>query len=112
MFLTCRLIVVLLGSVSAALIATADEGRAVEYIEFSYDFHSECVTRNGKMVLVRNTHPARAIKLYLYRFFADKRQPGRAVHTLTPNGKAIAVGCTVVHGLAQKWQVAKAVFLP
>ncbi len=95
---------------AVAIVCTGDEP-ASEYVEFSYDFHSECVARNGKMVLVRNTHPARTVKLYLYRYFADKRQPGRAVHTLQPNAEAVAVGCTVVQGLAQKWEVAKARFL-
>ncbi len=97
---------------SAAPIVGSGEQRAADYIEFSYDFHSECVVRNGKMLLVRNTHPVRAIKVYLDRFFAERRQPGRAAHTLEPAAQPVAVGCTVVDGLVQKWEVAKAVFVP
>ncbi|MDH3279662.1 MAG: hypothetical protein OEQ18_00855 [Gammaproteobacteria bacterium] len=111
MYQAIRLIAILLASVLAAPISASGEERAAEYIEFSYDFHSECVNRNGKMLLIRNTHPAHTIKLYLDRFFGDKRQPGRAAHTLSPAGEPIAVGCTVVAGLAQNWEVAKAVFV-
>ena len=92
-------------------VSAGDLSDAGDYIEFVHDHDSQCVMRNGKMQQVRNSHATRKIKLYLYRFFANKRQPGRTVEVLLPEGEPVSLGCTVIDGSPQHWEIAKARFV-
>ena len=89
----------------------AESTDALSYIEFSHDFDGQCVMRQGKMVLVRNTHPSRRIKLYLRRYYAEVQQPGRTAQTLAPGAEPVPLGCTVISGRSQRWEPLKAQFL-
>lgn len=97
----------------AATSVSADDaaGKAASYVEFEHDFHSQCVMRNGKMRLVRSTHPGRRIKIYLQRYYAGVRQPGRTTEVLEPGREAVTLGCTVVDGRPQDWKLVKARFV-
>lgn len=84
---------------------------AAQHIVFSYDFDSKCVVRNGKMLQIKSNHAQRKIKVYLQRYFADKRQPGRTVQVLEPGDEAVGLGCTMIDGKPQAWKLIKAKYL-
>ena len=84
---------------------------AAQHIDFSYDFDSKCVVRNGKMLLIKSNHAQRTIKVYLQRYFAEKRQPGRTVQVLKPGDEAVGLGCTMIDGKPQDWKLIKATYL-
>lgn len=86
------------------------DDNATGYIEFTFDFHAQCVSRNGKMHQVVNKHPDRSIKAYLYRYLSDVRQPGRTAHTLPPQAEPTDLGCSLVDGREQRWDLVKAKF--
>lgn len=41
------------------------------FVEFLHDLHGECVMHN-KMLQVWNLHPDRAIRIYVFRYYAEK----------------------------------------
>ncbi len=81
-----------------------------EHLEFVTDFGANCVSRNAKQILIQNLHPSRLIKVKLFRYFGDVRQPGRASYTLAPGDEPLALGCDMIQGRAQRWDIHKAEF--
>ena len=60
---------------------------AESHIEFIDIFDAECHQKGGEVRGVENRHPTRAIKVYIDRYFANVRQPGRYVQQLTRKGR-------------------------
>lgn len=105
-----RILPFLLAALSITTLEAQGEEDATRYVEFAFDFHAQCVSRNGKMQQLVNAHPDRAIKVYLYRYFGGKRQPGRTAHTLKAGAGPEDLGCTLIDGQEQSWEIVKAKF--
>jgi len=99
----------------APVFSTADSSDTAEdavknHLEFVIDFGANCTSRNAKQILIQNHHPSRSIKVKLFRFFGDVRQPGRASYILESGEEPLALGCDKIQGQSQRWEIHKADF--
>ena len=85
---------------------------AAGYLAFETVLDGRCqiLSAGGKLRLVSNTHPDRAIRYRLVRVFAGKPQAGRVTGTLGPGEGPIKLGCTLVDGREQNWAIVTAAF--
>jgi hypothetical protein len=60
---------------------------------------------------MRNVHATIPIKFRLIRSFADVRQRGRATGIAEPGGEVVKLGCTLVGGRPQRWDIERAQFV-
>lgn len=86
---------------------------AATSIVFELQDNARCQTLSpgGKMTLVRNAHPTRAIRYQFVRYFADAPQPGRVDGVLEPGQEPVAIGCNRVDDRPQEWRVKRARFV-
>lgn len=73
------------------------------------DGRCQILSDGGKLRVMRNVHPTRAIRYRLTRVFVGKPQ-GLSVGTAPAGGETIKLGCTKVDGRAQDWTVDRAAF--
>lgn len=101
-----------LALLAAAAASEAPAEAASNYLKFSSRLDGKCqiLSDGGKLRVMENTHPSRAIRFRLIRIFADKPQPGRAMGTIAPGDEPRALGCTLVNGWEQRWEVQVAEF--
>ncbi|MDQ3797616.1 MAG: hypothetical protein M3294_08670 [Pseudomonadota bacterium] len=98
-----------LAGVCAQGVSAGDAAR--DHLNFMSSFESKCVILQGEMRQLINTHPKRAIEVYLYRYMGKTQQPGRLVETVPAGKKPIDLGCTrQAGGSSQDWQIVKAEF--
>ncbi|MFK8067208.1 MAG: hypothetical protein AB8D52_03090 [Gammaproteobacteria bacterium] len=78
-----------------------------EFIEFESVNDGRCqnLSTRGKLRVVKNNHPDKAIKYRFNRLFAGKRQAGMAMGTIEADGKPVKLGCTKVDGKDQTWEI-------
>ncbi len=90
----------------------ADEatGDPADYLKFESRFDATCQLWRADVRLMSNTHPSKTIKYRMVRYLADKRQPSLTVGTIEPGGEPERLGCTMIDGLEQRWEVKQALF--
>jgi hypothetical protein len=84
----------------------ADED-PLAFIEFSTDFDSKCVQRNGVMIYIVNKHPNRTLKLVVERWYMGNRTADRGKSVLKPGEEPEPLGCSNIEGGKQEWKVLK-----
>lgn len=98
--------------VSAGATAAADRREAAPHLALESVEDGKCfiLSPGGKLRVMRNTHPDRAVKYRLDRYFADKVQAGGPVGTIAPGAEPVKLGCTEVDGREQRWEIQRAEF--
>ncbi|MCC7411288.1 MAG: hypothetical protein IT495_06620 [Gammaproteobacteria bacterium] len=98
----------------AATPQAAGPATAAQYLELSSVADGKCqiMSAGGKLRLMRNTHPNRALAYRLVRMFADKPQAGLVVGRLEPGEPPIKLGCTRIDGREQRWDIVTAELEP
>lgn len=81
------------------------------FVEFVTDNDANCVRWEGQMILVHSTHPDRAIKVWMERYFMGKPTGDRSRSELAPHGEPEKLGCSRLTYGTQEWRVVKAEFL-
>jgi hypothetical protein len=94
----------------------ASGGRAAEddprqFVEFVEDFEAVCVQREGVMILVRNTHPSKALRIWMERWHMGANTGDRGKSDLLPGGEAEKLGCSRTLSGKQEWRVIRAQFI-
>ncbi len=92
--------------------AFADRMEAAPHLALESLEDGKCfiLSPGGKLRVMRNTHPDRAVKFRLDRYFADKLQAGGAAGTIAPGDEPVKLGCTEVDGREQRWEIQRAEF--
>lgn len=91
----------------------ADEGAtAMAVLAFEEQLDGKCqiLSEGGKLVVLRNTHPAQAVRYRLVRLFLgvpQSRVDGRIAAGETPQ----KLGCNRVNGRKQSWRIERAAFV-
>ena len=87
---------------------------AAAYLEFEQVLDGKCyiLSSGGKLVLMHNRHPERAIAYRLVRVFAGRPQGSFTVGRLDAGVDPIKLGCSEVDGRPQRWEVVRAEFEP
>lgn len=88
-----------------------DGGDAVKFVELTTDDDANCVRWDGKLVLVRNTHPTRRIKVWLERYHMGTGTGDRSHSELNPKAEPEPLGCSRTQYGKQEWRVVRATFL-
>lgn len=94
--------------------ADVDRKEAAAYLEFEEVLDGKCyiLSSGGKLVLMHNRHPERAIAYRLVRVFAGRPQGSLTVGRIDAGVDPIKLGCSEVDGRPQHWQVVRAEFEP
>lgn len=100
-----------LGLALAAPFMARAEDDPTKFVQFVEDFTATCVQRNGKQILVRNSHPTRTLKVWLDRFHMGVGTGDRSRSELKAGGDPEALGCSRSDTGAQEWRIVKAQFL-
>lgn len=95
----------------AAALAHAEDDDAVAYVAFVEEPAATCVARLGMQILVRNTHPARTLRVWLDRFHMGVGTGDRSRSELAPGAAPEALGCSRSLSGAQEWRVVRAAFV-
>lgn len=74
------------------------------------DGRCQILSEGGKLVVLRNPDPARAVRFRLVRKFRDVPQ-GRLDGELPAGGEPLKLGCNRVDGRVQSWTVERANFI-
>jgi len=101
-----------LASAGAAADAVGADAAAV-HLEFIEQHDGRCLnlSAGGKLRLLANSHPTRVIRYRLVRHFAGKPQAGRAAGIIGPRSEPVALGCSLVDGRDQRWELERAEFV-
>lgn len=91
-------------------LAAAQEDPA-KYVEFTEDFEANCVQRNAKRILVRNTHPSRTLRVWLDRYHMGVGTGDRSRSDLKPGAEPEPLGCSRTLDGPQEWRLARAQFI-
>lgn len=94
----------------------ASGGRAagddpLQFVEFVEDFEAVCVQREGVMILVRNKHPSKALRIWMERWHMGANTGDRGKSELLPGGEAEKLGCSRTLSGKQEWRVIRAQFI-
>lgn len=105
------LLLLLAGRAGLALGEEVSPRPASAFLEFEPVLDGKChiLSEGGKLVLLRNTHPTRAIAYRLERRFVKLPQ-GLMDGTIGPRAEPQKLGCDTVGGRPQTWQVKRAEF--
>lgn len=119
----CRLpLVTLAGAAALSLATTAalagqnggKPGDAKSFLELKKQPDNHCMLRDprGKLVVLINQHPSKAIGYRIVRLFAGHVQPGLTVGVIAANSDPVALGCSIIDNREQRWEVRSAHFAP
>lgn len=83
------------------------------YLEFLDQQDATCynLSQGGRLHLLKNTHPSQRIRFRLLRYFIHVKQPGLVQGIIEPKDKPIELGCTLVDGRKQWWEIYSASFV-
>lgn len=110
-YIICLIFLIL----STVTLASSDPTESTEspalFLEFESQIDGKChnLSAGGKLRVMHNRHPSKAIKYRLIRLFAGKPQAGRAMGVIEPE-QSKKIGCTLLDGREQTWQVDRAEF--
>lgn len=102
------------GPAGAEDVVTADPLTAgAPFLEFETVLDGNCqnLSQGGKLRKMRNVHGNAKIRYRLIRYFADVPQWGRATGVIAPGDGDIKLGCTLVDGREQRWEIERAEFI-
>ncbi len=104
------LVALLAAACLCVVLASGDNASAA--LEFSEQLDGKCqiLSDGGKLVVLYNRHPSRAVRYRLIRHFAEVRQRGRAMGTVLPGEAPHKIGCNRVDGRVQYWTIERAQF--
>ena len=91
--------------------ARAAEDDPLQFVEFVEDFEAVCVQREGVMILVRNRHPSKALRIWMERWHMGANTGDRGKSELLPGGEAEKLGCSRTLSGKQEWRVIRAQFI-
>jgi len=102
----------LLGATLAALapMARADEDARAS-VQIVEDLSGTCSARNAKLLLVRNTHPTRRLRVWLDRYHMGHGTGDRSRSDLGPGAPPEPLGCSRSSDGPQEWRIVRAVFI-
>lgn len=98
--------------------AQAEQGHAssdaASYLELKAQPDNHCMLRDptGKLVVLINKHPTKAIRYRVVRIFAGHIQPGLGVGVIPAGGEPVPLGCSKIDQHEQSWEVRSAKFAP
>jgi hypothetical protein len=97
----------------AAPVSGASQDEARNYLELRSDPDGRCqiLSQGGKLRVLSNRHPGRAIKYRLIRVFGPAKPQGYVVGIAPSDGSVVKLGCTLVDGRAQDWRLERAQFI-
>lgn len=95
---------------SAPSVRAAEE-EAASFVEFTQDFEANCVQREGVMILVRNRHPSRGVRVWLERWHMGVNTGDRGRSELAPGAEPEKLGCSRTLSGAQEWKIQRAQFM-
>ena len=98
----------LLCTVFAARAGAAEDPAA--FVSFVEEPTATCVSRNSVQIQVRNTHPTRALRVWLDRYHMGIGTGDRSRSDLKPGGAPEPLGCSRLTG-PQEWRLVRATFL-
>jgi hypothetical protein len=86
---------------------------APSFLQFATKTDGRCqnLSQGGKLAVMQSSHPTRKIEFRLIRYFVDVPQNGRATGIAEPQGEVVPLGCTLIGGRPQRWEVDRANFL-
>ncbi len=105
----CALAACAVASFSRAAPDPAED--ASTYVAFVQEFAGNCVSRSGVQILVRNTHPTRAIKIWLDRYHMGIGTGDRSRSELRPASEPEPLGCSRTTDGPQEWRLVRAIFV-
>jgi len=84
------------------------------YLEFGASPDNRCMllSPGGKLAWARNRHPSMALRFRLIRLFAGVPQGGRAAGLLPPGPEGTHLGCNLVTGREQRWEIDRLSLVP
>lgn len=99
-------------AVPASGSAPEDPEAAAGFLSFENRIDGRChnLSEGGKLTVMHNHHPTKAIQFRLIRYHVDVPQWGRATGTAAPGESPVKIGCTLVGGREQRWVVERAQF--
>ena len=101
--------------IAAALAALAPMARADEdaraSVQIVEDLSGTCSARNAKLLLVRNTHPTRKLRVWLDRYHMGHGTGDRSRSELAPGAPPEPLGCSRSTDGPQEWRIVRAVFI-
>jgi hypothetical protein len=90
--------------------ARADDD-ARRYVQFVEDLSGTCSARMAKLLLVKNAHPSRKLRVWLDRIHMGQGTGDRSRSELAPNGQPEPLGCSRSTDGPQEWRVVRAEFV-
>lgn len=101
----------LLAAVSILCVAAVTAGGARESLKFiPVPYGGNCGLHKSALLYIENTHPERTVEVHLEYYLGGVRQAGRSVKVLKSGAEPVALGCTQVSGLDQRWKIVEAEF--
>lgn len=95
-------------SPSALSQATQD---AKSFVTFVQEFEATCVSREAVQILVKSTHPARKIRVWLDRYHMGVGTGDRSKTDLLPAAEPEPLGCSRSLSGPQEWRMVRAEFV-
>ena len=102
------LIAVVLAGLAPASRADDDARASVQIVE---DLSGTCSARNARLLLVRNTHPTRRLRVWLDRYHMGHGTGDRSRSDLAPGAPPEPLGCSRTTDGPQEWRIVRAVFI-
>lgn len=68
------------------------------------------LNEGGRLWVLENTHTTKAIAFRLKRLYNGVQQGSFVVNRIAANGGKQALGCSLVNGMTQRWQIHRAAF--
>tara|TARA_R110002095_G_scaffold76193_2_gene65083 strand:- start:1239 stop:1610 length:372 start_codon:yes stop_codon:yes gene_type:complete len=92
--------------------APADPAAAATFLSFETRIDGRChnLSEGGKLAVMHNKHPTKAIEFRLIRYHVDVPQWGRTTGIAPAGEPPVKLGCTLVGGREQRWAIERARF--
>lgn len=101
--------VAVVGALSLPSHAADEDAR--QFVAFVEDFEAVCVEREGVMILVRNTHPSRPLRVWFERWHMGAFTGDRSKSDLKPGAEPEKLGCSRTLSGKQEWRILRAQFI-
>ena len=102
------LIAVALAGLAPVVRADDDARASVQIVE---DLSGTCSARNAKLLLVKNTHPTRKLRVWLDRYHMGHGTGDHSRSDLAPGAEPEPLGCSRTAYGPQEWRIVRAVFI-
>jgi hypothetical protein len=103
------LVPMVLAGWAGCLVAQAENPGA--FVQFVPEDDATCMMREGKMALVRSSHPSRLIRCWLERYHIGVPTGDRSHSDLKPAGDPEKLGCSRTDFGKQEWRIVRAQFI-